>query len=344
MGVPFRPLDRSTCFAPFRADVVEYFRRPRSHLRAQVVALSGGDLDRGRARVRLLALERESPGRGSGGGDRQRAASGVGRCVRRLAASSTQPPGTGYVIFVSSSGGASRAAYWTTSSLGKLEDEARSSSRTFADNIFVISGISGGSLGSAAFVTSLDLVRRSSSGPCSKVRDVANSFTGMDHLSTVVGLMLFPDLVQRFIPKAFDSLDRSRGLEEVWAHDWDDIVKKCGGAAATAPNPWERELTLLSPVPRPVRQQEPAYPRWHCLLRRLAPARLYCRTPSVCSVPTRTTYSTRGWKPSHSLSRRRSITAPAFPTSVLRAWLNSRRTAQPGIASEMEATSRRAAP
>jgi hypothetical protein len=151
------------------------------------------------------------------------------------------------VIFISSSGGASRAAYWTTSSLGKLEDEARGSSRTFADNIFVISGISGGSLGSAAFVTSLDLVRRSSSGPCSKVRDVANSFTGMDHLSTVVGLMLFPDLVQRFIPKAFDSLDRSRGLEEVWARDWDDIVKKCGGAAATAPNPWEREFTLLYP-------------------------------------------------------------------------------------------------
>ncbi|HWW78405.1 MAG TPA: hypothetical protein VNY82_02345 [Steroidobacteraceae bacterium] len=151
------------------------------------------------------------------------------------------------VIFVSSSGGASRAAYWTTSSLGKLEDEARSSSRTFADNIFVISGISGGSLGSAAFVTSLDLVRKSPSGPCSKVRDVANSFTGMDHLSTVVGLMLFPDLVQRYIPKAFAAVDRSRGLEEVWARDWDDIVKKCGGAAASAPNPWQREFTLLYP-------------------------------------------------------------------------------------------------
>jgi hypothetical protein len=151
------------------------------------------------------------------------------------------------IIFVSSSGGASRAAYWTTSSLGKLEDEARSSSRTFADNIFVISGISGGSLGSAAFVTSLDLVRRGAPGPCSKVRDVANSFTGMDHLSTVVGLMLFPDLVQRFIPKAFASLDRSRGLEEVWARDWDDLVKKCGGAAATTPNPWGREFTFLYP-------------------------------------------------------------------------------------------------
>jgi hypothetical protein len=151
------------------------------------------------------------------------------------------------VIFVSSSGGASRAAYWTTSSLGKLEDEARNSSRTFADNIFVISGISGGSLGSAAFVTSLDLVRRSPSGPCSKVRDVANSFTGMDHLSTVVGLLLFPDLVQRFIPKAFASMDRSRGLEEVWARDWDDLVKKCGGTAGSAPNPWEREFTLLYP-------------------------------------------------------------------------------------------------
>lgn len=149
------------------------------------------------------------------------------------------------VIFVSSSGGASRAAYWTTSALGKLEDEAHSNSQTFADNIFVISGISGGSLGSAAFVTSLDLARKSAVGPCSKVREVANSFTGLDHLSTVIGLMLFPDLVQRFIPKAFYSLDRSRGLEETWARDWDDILKTCGVAAANAPNPWGREFTSL---------------------------------------------------------------------------------------------------
>jgi hypothetical protein len=148
------------------------------------------------------------------------------------------------VIFVSSSGGASRAAYWTTSSLGKLEDEARASSHHFADNIFVISGISGGSLGAASFVTSLDLVRKANTAPCAKVRDVADGFTGRDHLSTVVGLMLFPDLVQRFLPFAVTRWDRSRGLEETWAHDWSEIMEKCGSRATLA-NPWNRAFTSL---------------------------------------------------------------------------------------------------
>jgi hypothetical protein len=150
------------------------------------------------------------------------------------------------VIFVASSGGASRAAYWTTSALGKLEDEARASSHTFADNIFVISGISGGSLGAATFVTSLDLVRKNPpASACAKVRAVADSFTGQDHLSTVIGLMLFPDLFQRFLPPPVAAWDRSRGLEEVWARDWSNVMKSCGGTAASAPNPWEREFTLL---------------------------------------------------------------------------------------------------
>ena len=155
------------------------------------------------------------------------------------------------VIFIASSGGASRAAYWTTSALGKLEDEARASSHVFADNIFVISGISGGSLGAATFVTSLDLVRKSPpGGACAKVRAVGDSFTGKDHLSTVVGLMLFPDLFQRFLPPPVAAWDRSRGLEQVWGRDWSSVMKICGGAAASAPNPWEREFTLLYPNTR----------------------------------------------------------------------------------------------
>lgn len=154
------------------------------------------------------------------------------------------------VIFIASSGGASRAAYWTTSALGKLEDEAHASSRTFADNIFVISGISGGSLGAAAFVTSLDLVRkRPPGGACAKVRAIADRFTGQDHLSTVIGLMLFPDLFQRFLPTPLEAWNRSRGLEEVWARDWSDVMESCAGAfAGGAPNPWEREFTLLYPT------------------------------------------------------------------------------------------------
>jgi hypothetical protein len=154
-----------------------------------------------------------------------------------------RPDARAPVIFVSSYGGASRAAYWTTSALGKLEDEARGRHQSFADNIFVISGISGGSLGAAAFVTSLDLVRKAPTASCSKVRDVADGFTGLDHLSTIIGLMLFPDLLQRFLPPPVRQWDRSRGLEETWAYDWQNILTHCGMPAAS--NPWNRAFTSL---------------------------------------------------------------------------------------------------
>lgn len=152
------------------------------------------------------------------------------------------------VIFVASAGGASRAAYWTTSALGKLEDEARDSSKAFADNIFVISGVSGGSLGAAAFVTTVDLTRRvaAKSPDCRRVRDTADSFTGRDHLASVVGMMLFPDLLQRFLPIPVSAWDRSRGLEEVWASDWDELRSRCADADPTpAGNPWTQAFTAL---------------------------------------------------------------------------------------------------
>jgi len=151
------------------------------------------------------------------------------------------------VIFVSSAGGASRAAYWTTSALGKLEDEARATSRVFSGNMFVISGVSGGSLGAASFVTTLDLLGDGvgKSPECAHVRTVANSFTGEDHLATVVGMMLFPDLLQRFLPFSVPRWDRSRGLEEVWARDWQRISERCGAPGAHRSNPWSDAFGAL---------------------------------------------------------------------------------------------------
>lgn len=174
------------------------------------------------------------------------------------------------VIFVASAGGASRAAYWTTASLGQLEDEARGNPsaqnphgrqntptsnaetdpptrevpKAFADNIFVISGISGGSLGAAAFVSTLQVTRNSAVSDCKSVRNVGNGFTGRDDLSTVVGLMLFPDLLQRFLPVAIPKWDRSRGLEEVWTSDWNDVLTQCG-LDHTLSNPWGQAFTSV---------------------------------------------------------------------------------------------------
>jgi hypothetical protein len=162
----------------------------------------------------------------------------------------TQP-----VIFVASAGGASRAAYWTTSALGMLEDEAERARpsdggpRRFADNIFVISAVSGGSLGAAGFVAALDLTRAEAaraSPRCRSVQQTADRFTGRDHLSTVLGFMLFPDLLQRLLWPPLRFWDRSRGLEEVWANDWHELLQACGLDAAIVKNPWNDALTALA--------------------------------------------------------------------------------------------------
>jgi hypothetical protein len=166
-----------------------------------------------------------------------------------------RPDPTEPVIFVASAGGASRAAYWTTSALGMLEDEARhgeppgGAARRFADNIFVISSVSGGSLGAATFVATLELTREAEAhgaSPCRSVRQTADRFTGRDHLSTVLGFMLFPDLLQRLLPFPWKVWDRSRGLEEVWVNDWGELLRACGLSAAGVRNPWSDALAALS--------------------------------------------------------------------------------------------------
>jgi hypothetical protein len=56
---------------------------------------------------------------------------------------------------------------------------------------------------------------------------LGNSFTGRDHLAAVVGMLLFPDLVARFVPFPIETFDRSRALEEVWVRDWEDVTRPC---------------------------------------------------------------------------------------------------------------------
>jgi hypothetical protein len=150
------------------------------------------------------------------------------------------------VILIAAAGGASRAAFWTTSALGLLEDESRSHAYPLSTNTFLISGVSGGSVGAAAFVTAVDLARQAagSSAPCHRVRYLGDAFTGRDDLATVIGLWLFPDTFQRFLPFPVMAWDRSRGLEEVWGRDWADEMARCLPHGQSR-NPWTSPLTDL---------------------------------------------------------------------------------------------------
>jgi hypothetical protein len=126
-------------------------------------------------------------------------------------------PGTIHPLYVvASEGGGIRAAYWTAAVLGTIQDEQSA----FADHVFVISGVSGGSLGAAVFVSLLpdgrdrkDFARR------------AESMLGRDFLSPTTAAMLCPDFLQRFWPWGLTGLDRGRWLERSWEHAWRETMK-----------------------------------------------------------------------------------------------------------------------
>jgi hypothetical protein len=114
------------------------------------------------------------------------------------------------LYIVAAEGGGIRAGYWTALVLANLQDH----NKNFANHLFAISGVSGGSLGGAAFVGLL-----TEPGTNAYVARV-NQMLGQDFLAPLVGKMLYPDLCQRFLfwPFVFPSWDRARALEQAWEH------------------------------------------------------------------------------------------------------------------------------
>ncbi|OFY65760.1 MAG: hypothetical protein A3H98_10450 [Bacteroidetes bacterium RIFCSPLOWO2_02_FULL_36_8] len=117
------------------------------------------------------------------------------------------------VFIIAAEGGGIRAAYWTSSVLAKLQQE----NPAFFYHTFAISSVSGGTVGSAIF-TSLyidSVVHDSSKAKPSLelVRDILSE----DFLSPLNAALIFPDLIQKFLPFSFGCLDRARWLEDSWA-------------------------------------------------------------------------------------------------------------------------------
>jgi hypothetical protein len=120
------------------------------------------------------------------------------------------------VYLVAAAGGASRAAFWSGTLLLELERQARSTGKRFAPNIYAMSGVSGGSLGLAAFAGSLAV------GDPDYARTAAEvgAFLGQDYLAPLVGHLLYPDLLARFWPVPCRACDRSLALEGAWERGW----------------------------------------------------------------------------------------------------------------------------
>jgi predicted acylesterase/phospholipase RssA len=133
------------------------------------------------------------------------------------------------VVLVATEGGGIRAAFWTASVLAELQDRAAAQGIDFARHVFAISGVSGGSLGAAVF-SALQITpyedrkegekdENCAQASAASYRCRAQRILARDFLSPTVSVLLFPDLLQRFLPVAiFD--DRALALERSWEQAW----------------------------------------------------------------------------------------------------------------------------
>lgn len=128
-------------------------------------------------------------------------------------------PGTDMpVVLIATQGGGIRGLTWTTRIFHYLD----STHQGFMDQTFVISGVSGGGVGSTAYLSWMhDQQSAQSAPPYEKL----NSFTKRDFLSPVTAAFAFGDCFQRFLPFPVSSLDRSKML----GRTWDEYYSECVG-------------------------------------------------------------------------------------------------------------------
>jgi len=147
-------------------------------------------------------------------------------------------PGVKHPLYiVATEGGGIRAAYWTAIVLGALQD----SNPNFAPHLFAISGVSGGSLGAVVFDALLAEPAQGS------FQEKAHKILGQDFLSPALASMLYPDLVQRFIPFPIPYFDRGRSLEMGWEKAWRDTMGNDRFAGSFV-DLWEPDLRQWMPA------------------------------------------------------------------------------------------------
>ncbi len=139
----------------------------------------------------------------------------------------TWPKGKKQPVFViATEGGGIRAAYWTGIVLATLQDN----NPEFADHIYAISGVSGGSLGAAVFTAlvkeqNLAKTNNSRASAIGPLQPYAHKILSADYLAPTTAYILYPDLLQRFLPFPVPWFDRSRAIEGAWGKAWEKQMK-----------------------------------------------------------------------------------------------------------------------
>ena len=129
------------------------------------------------------------------------------------------------VFIVTAEGGGLSAAYFKAAVLASLQDACPQ----FAQHIFAISAVSGGSVGAAVFAA---IAKRSAangaSPPCvspsvphsGPLRRLSEQTLSHELLSPIVAATLFPNLLQQALPWPIPAFDRARAFEHGLESSW----------------------------------------------------------------------------------------------------------------------------
>jgi hypothetical protein len=145
------------------------------------------------------------------------------------------------LYLVNAEGGGIRAAYWTVTVLGEIQQRQPA----FAEHLYSLSGVSGGSLGAAVFVALLAQAREDKS---LELKQTAQKILSEDFLSPVVATMLYPDLAQRFLPVPVAAFDRAATLERAWERAWSMHVPARPRMSEPLDALWQQEGKQWTPV------------------------------------------------------------------------------------------------
>lgn len=141
-------------------------------------------------------------------------------------------------IVMATAGGGIRAAYWTATVLGHLDDELAAKNKPLRDHLFAISGVSGGSVGATVYRASLE-----AGVPAGRRMETVQAALAEDYLGPLAAGLLYKDLLQRFLPVGLLE-DRAsvfeKGLETGFADTVKQDTLKTSFSALTADSkhPW----------------------------------------------------------------------------------------------------------
>lgn len=150
------------------------------------------------------------------------------------------------VFIVATAGGGLYAAKHTAGFLARIQDHCAN----FAQHVFAISGVSGGSLGAAVFSS---LAKESAANaphqPCrlntgpaiGPLEQRARRLLARDFLAPLVAGTLFPDFVQRLLPFPVEKLSRARALDASFERAWRDTEQPAQSDKAPL-NPFEQNF------------------------------------------------------------------------------------------------------